>query len=106
MTNLERIKEIEIEISNLNKWLKNNTMSNGDLINGLGIILSDDGNKQRISSYWFGFSSEVELDIIKLYLKGLENSRKYLIKQAIIEVNELQALISKYEQIYSVNRRN
>jgi hypothetical protein len=96
MTTIERIKEIETEISNLNKWLKNNTMKNGDLINGLGISLSDDGNKQRISSYWFGFSSEVELDFIKLYLKGLENSRKYLIKQAIIEVEELQSFIKKY----------
>ena len=96
MTVLEKIKQIEIEIVNLKKWLKDNTMKSGDLTNGLGISLSDGGNQRRISSYWFGFNSEIELDIIKLYLKGLENTRKGLIKQAIIEVNELQSLIKKY----------
>ena len=96
MTVLEKIKEIENEISNLNKWLKNNTMKSGDLTNGLGISLIDGGSQHRISSYWFGFNSEIELDIIKLYIKGLENSRKSLIKQAVIEVNELQILIKKY----------
>lgn len=96
MTIIERINKIETEITIVKKIVSVNTFKNGDFINGIKIEISSD-LEDIVSSYWFGFDSNIEREIVDLYLKGLTNSLESLLLQAKREVDKLNLILKKYE---------
>ena len=100
MNTIQQIKEVELQIQNITKFLKENTLNNNQLVNGIriGVLEKDaDGDIQIISNYWFGYNSEIDYEIIQLYKKGLENSLKHLIIKLQKESEEIVELLNKYK---------
>ncbi len=98
MSTIERIKELEVEIENIKKFLNTDTITNGELCNGIGISIWQGDNKQIISSYWFGVNSGVDITIVERYVQGLNNSLDSLLKTLRKEIEESNSLLNKYKK--------
>lgn len=96
MSTIERIQRVETELNMIAKLVAKNTMSNGDFINGIRVTISDDSENIE-SSYWFGLNSKIEKEIIELYLKGLNNSLRWLLKTLKEETEQANLILEKYK---------
>lgn len=96
MTTIERIQKVETELNMIAKLVAKSTMSNGDFINGIRVTISEDLENIE-SSYWFGFNSKIEKEIIEIYLKGLNNSLQSLLKTLKEETEQANLLLTKYK---------
>lgn len=88
MTNIDRYKQLEKQIS----WVEKELTKKEYKAAGLGVVISvgEDGEYISIS---LGIYSGIEQELLELVLKGLIETRKYVLKDIQGEFNYLKEFI-------------
>lgn len=84
MKNIERYKQLEEQI----KWVNLELMRGEYKAAGLSVDISI-GEEEQFQSFSFGVYSGIEKELLELILRGLEETKGYILKNIVKEQQEL-----------------
>lgn len=89
MNNIERFKQLEKQIT----WVENELKKGEYKAAGLGIDISV-GEEGEYMSMSFGIYSGIEQELLELILRGLRETKEYVLKDILNEQKKLNQFIS------------
>ena len=88
MNNIERFKQLEKQITWVERELKKGEYKAAGL--GVDISVGEDGEYMSMS---FGISSGIEQELLELLLRGLKETKEYVLKDILNQQKEISQFI-------------